>query len=303
MLQFFSHVKWFTSRSPSGEPAFDSVEWLAVLGIVSAGLLVFRIVDGWLKKRKIEKKLDQTFKPYRSLVPLVVRVSTALLLVINALNGFILAPNVESDGSGTAGVITILFLGAAVFIGFGYMMQVGIVSLLGGYLLAFVYADFFDAIDHIEYVAIAAYLWLRGPGVYSLEKTLAKKKLKNPIKRHLSLDVYRIGVGIGLVVLSLSEKLLNVSVAQDFLNQHSWNILSFAGVSDRNFILVAGAVELLVGLGLILNYAPRVLITIVLILMILTAILLGIEEIYGHLFAVGIVAALWVNDARPAKSE
>lgn len=302
MLDKLAHVKWFNGSSVVAEPAFNAVELLVVAVIVIAGLAVFRYIDGFLKKRGIIAMLDKKFKKCRPWAPLIVRLSTAALLITNFAHGFALAPNVELSDSTLSWAISGLFLAASLLIGLGLFTRVGAGLMLVGYLLVFGHADFVDALDHFEYIAITGYLYLRGPGKYSLDSYLRGGKLAvNKLNRY-SLDVHRAGVGIGLVVLALSEKILNVSVAQDFLNRYDWNVMSAVGVSDRYFILVAGAIELLVGVALILNYAPRLLITVVLSLMVITAILLGIDEIYGHLFAVGIVATLWINDVKPAKN-
>ena len=66
-------------------------------------------------------------------------------------------------------------------------------------------------------------------------------------------------------------------------------------MTDRNFIIVAGMVELLVGLTLVLNIAPRLTTAIVAGLMTMTAILLGVDEIFGHLFVLSLVAVVWLN--------
>lgn len=302
MIQKFAHVKWFNTTEPIPEPAFNIAELLVVAAIVIAGLLVLKFIDTWLKRHKITSTVDKKLKPFRSWVPLIVRLSTAAFLVLNFGQDLLLAPNVTTSNSTTSNIISGVFILAAVLIGLGLFTKVGVAALLAGYMLIFTQTDIVDVFDHFEYVAIAGYLWLRGPGKYSLDSYMKQGKLSMPASRQYSLDVYRIGVGIGLSVLALSEKIFNVTAAQDFLNQYDWNLLSVVDISDRHFILIAGSVELLVGIGLILNFAPRVLVSVVLSLMIVTAILLGVEEIYGHLFAVGIVAAVWVNDRKPLKN-
>jgi len=296
----FAHVKWFTTNSPVPEPAFNLLELAAVFTIVVLGLVVLKYIDGWLKKHKITNKLDKKLKPIRLWVPLIVRLSTALLLLINSAESFLLAPNVLSVNSGVDNLIGGLYILAAILIAFGLFTRLGVVTLIVGYLLVFRQAAAVDVLDHLEYFGIAGYLWLGGPGKFSIDYHLRHGKLAVSELRKYSLDVYRIGVGAGLAFLAMSEKIFNVTIAQDFLNQYNWNILSFVGVSDRYFILIAGAIELLIGLALILNYAPRAIVMILFGIMCATAIALGINEIYGHLFAVGIVAAVWVNDKKPA---
>jgi len=302
MLEKFAHVKWFNNPSPAHEAAFSLAELTVVAMIVIAGLFVLRFIDLWLKQKKIIAEIDKRTKPFSSWVPLIVRLSTATLLLINIAQDYLLAPNVSSSSSAISNSINIIFGVTAALLALGLFTEVAAMALLVGYLLVFKHSAAIDVLDHFEYVGIAGYLWLRGPGKHSLDNYFRKGKLAVSKGREHSLNIYRIGVGIGLATLALSEKIFNVSAAQDFLNQYDWNIVSFAGVSDRNFILVAGAIELLVGIALILNHAPRLLVTVVLLLMITTAIVLGIDEIYGHLFAVGLVAAIWVNDQKPAKN-
>ncbi len=302
MLQTLAHVKWFVSPEPISEPAFNFLELVAVLSIVVIGLVIFKLIDSWLKNQKITKKLDKRLKPFQPWVPLIVRLSAALLLVINTVDGLLLAPNVVSVNSGVDNLIGGLYILAAILIALGLFTRFGAISLLIGYLLVFRQAAAVDVLDHFEYAGIAGYLWLRGPGRYSADYYLRHGKLAMSELRTYSLDIYRIGVGVGLAFLALSEKIFNVTIAQDFLNHYDWNILSFVGLSDRYFILIAGAIELLIGVALMLNYAPRVLVIILLGIMTATAIALGINEIYGHLFAVGIVTAVLVNDQNPARN-
>jgi uncharacterized membrane protein YphA (DoxX/SURF4 family) len=195
-------------------------------------------------------------------------------------------------------IATIAFLLAALAYLLGAATKAGSVVLLLGYLSLIFETTIGNVLDHFEYVAIAGYLFFRGPGRISL----AGKKESNSFKsRQFALPSYRIGLGIALVALGLSEKLFGISIAQEFLTLHNWNLLSWLGVSDRLFAIIAGSIETLVGLALIFNFASRLLLLIVLGLMSTTAILLGIEEIYGHLFAVGAVAVIWVNDTKPSK--
>ena len=102
--------------------------------------------------------------------------------------------------------------------------------------------------------------------------------------------------GLALVILAFSEKLLNMNLANDFLvHYENWNFLASFGMDNRNFIIMTGIIELLLGLSLILNKAVRLSTLALLLTMIATALLLGIDEVIGHLFAVGLVFAVWVG--------
>lgn len=304
LISIFAHVKWFNNQSPPTVPGISPAEALLAVAIVVVAVGGFWFINAYLDKLGITKKLDATLKPLRNWVPTIVRVTTALLLFINVAQGYLVAPNVLYDSSSGAVLARGLFMAAAVLLLLGFLTEIGAVLLLAGYVILLSVVDPVDVLDHFEYIAVAGYLFLRGPGLWSLDHDILKRRL--PLKlneyRHLSLPVYRIGIGIGLSVLALSEKLLNFTIAQDFLNQYDWNLLSLIGLGDRWFIVVAGAMELAVGLALIFNFASRLALLIVLGLMTITAILLGIDEVYGHLFAVGIVVAVWVNDRQPNKT-
>jgi len=291
------HVKWFVPDDGVTYPGLSPAEWVLAVGVAFFTVYILFMAGELLVVRNFEAQLDKHTQRLRQLVPLVVRLSMSAMVFINIRHSYLLAPNVESTGSLMAWFITILFSSAAVMLGVGYLTRVGSLLLLASYLLTLWEAhSWIDIADHLEYVGVVGYLWLRGPGWYSVDRYLGLSRPVPPERLNLSLHVYRVCVGLGLVTLSLSEKLLNVTASQQFLNAHNWNFLEVVGIGDRVFITTMGAMELAIGLALVANIVPRLVTAAVLMAMATTAGLLGIEEIYGHLFAIGIVVAVWVND-------
>lgn len=297
----FAHVKWFSEGPLPNAPRLDLLEGVFVGTVVLAGLVTLFYIDRVLRKRKITSRLDTQLRKFRQFVPLIVRVSTAALLLINVRDSYLLAPNIISDGSVLADILTLALAITAVLLILGLFTKQSSLVLLCIYLLVMLKVPIVDVLDHLEYVGVALYFYFRGPGAYSCDALLANKKLETPANSQLALPMYRIFVGAGIAILAISEKLGNIALSQEFLTQHSWNLLAYFGGSDRLFIIVAGSIELLIGIGLILNLAPRLLLLAIFLLMVLTASILGIQEIYGHLFAIGIFVAIWVNDTRPLK--
>jgi uncharacterized membrane protein YphA (DoxX/SURF4 family) len=173
----------------------------------------------------------------------------------------------------------------------GFKVRVAAAVLLAAYAFALlVVQPFIDILDHVEYVGIGLYLLLGS------HKPYLKWADKTPWQMLLAPEaLLRIFVGIGLMVLAVSEKLVGIDLSSDFLAHHSWNFLSGLGVDDRTFIIASGIIEFLVGFTLVLNIAPRLTTAIVAILMTITAILLGVEEVFGHLFALSLVAVVWLR--------
>lgn len=295
-MQYFAHVKWFVEdHSQNYTPQFNVGEWLATALLICAGISVLYFVDKFYRQSRTNQRLNNLLGQYEWLVPIAVRTTTGLLLLLNFFKDLLFAPNVPVGSSTVSQYISIAF--AAL----GVMLILGVLPRLSGLVLTLLYFVSLaiihptpDILDHVEYIGIGSYIFIRGGGKFCLLKErLDLKKLKP-----YAPDLLRIFVGIGLMVLAVTEKLQGVTYSTEFLQTYDWNFLHALGISDRSFILIAGAVEFVVGLSLVLNWAPRITTAIVLGLMIITAALLGMEEVFGHLFAVSLVAVIWLNDER-----
>lgn len=290
MVAFLAHVKWFVD-DPAQVKTLGSIEWLAVIGIVLSGLCVFWVLDRLLARFNISPAIDTRLSKYKTAIPYIVRFSTALLLLFNVIESAIFAPNIAIESSPIGYFISWLSVVVALLLITGFRLQVAGVILIGMYVLALLTIEqTSDVVDHVEYLGIGLYFALRESKTYL---ALAKK---SSMKRFLSPEaLLRIGVGLSFVSLAFSEKLVGIANSYQFIASHDWNILRFIGVSDRWFIIFAGAMELLVGLALVLNLAPRIVTLMVLGLMTITAALLGLNEVFGHLFALSLIAIVWIN--------
>ncbi|MDB5186775.1 MAG: hypothetical protein JWM07_247 [Candidatus Saccharibacteria bacterium] len=264
--------------------------------LVGTGLLL--IIHRLLIKFGITRKLDNSLGKYAKAIPYIVRYTTGLLLVINAAKGLLFAPNVPTDVHVIAPVLSMILATAGVMLIIGFKIRWAATVMLLAYFISLVFVrPLLDVLDLVEYVGIGLYLLLYGKNYLN---TLTWHERLQPLLNPESL--LRIFVGIGLMTLAMSEKLLGVGLSADFLQQHNWNMLQGIGVSDRLFIIVAGITEFVVGLTLVLNIAPRLTTAIVAALMTLTAILLGVEDIFGHLFALSLVAVVWLRNELPDSS-
>ena len=299
-MHYFSHVKWFTSEEPSIEVAnVNAGEISVVIAAVAAALLSLELIERFLRQRGILNKIDVRLRPLRPWVGTVIRATAGLLLILNGLFGYLYAPNFVNSGSTSDMILAVLLVSIGALFLIGLFTRIAAAALIVTFIVSLFVIDPIEPLDHLEYIGIAAYLLLMGGGHWSLDSRLFKDASWLSRYRDWALPALRIFTGLGLSVLALSEKLLNMSIAQEFLNMHDWNFLASLGVSDRAFIIIAGTVELIVGLSLILNIATRLTTLILAILMIVTAALLGLEEVIGHLFAIGVVLAIWVHDVHP----
>ena len=290
-MHMFAHVKWFVDENHVDANPLTIPEWFVVGLLLIIGVGVLWAIHRYMQKSGIEKWLDTKLKRFAKLIPYIVRYTTGILLLINAAKGLLFAPNVPTHVADIGSVLSIALAiaGIMLIIGFKIRIAAWIILLVYGVSL-FAISPIIDVLDHIEYAGIGLYLLLFGNAKY--EKRFAGKALEPYLS---PTGLLRASVGIGLMILALSEKLIGIANSTAFLQQYHWNFLFTIGVTDRNFIIVAGMVELLVGLTLVLNIAPRLTTAIVAGLMTMTAILLGVDEIFGHLFVLSLVAVVWLN--------
>lgn len=293
-MDLFAHVKWF---SEGGGPAtltpLTTTEWVMVAMLVALGVAAMLFVDKLF--RPIDHKLDESLRRFREWVPTVVRISTALLVIYNFWKENFFAPNITYSNDFLSVAINALLILVAVMLLFGVYVRTAGAILITTYLVGFMVADdWLQMIDHMEYLAVGLFLVFAGAGA------AAVKGIDDPLEKMKNYKQYAIPslktfIGLSLVTLAFSEKLANMTLANDFLLQHHWNFMSALGMSDYNFIIMVGILEVLFGLTLVLNRASRLGTLAVLLTMITTAALLGIEEVFGHMFAVGLVVAVWVG--------
>ncbi|MDQ3158564.1 MAG: hypothetical protein M3P98_00295 [bacterium] len=289
----FAHVKWFNSETLQQVPTLSSTEIAWGILLFLGGLAILMLADKFLEPHlKLPFKAKTLIKD-KKYIPAIVRISAGLLLTINVLSGSLYAPNVSNSWEGADAVI-----GAAMLV-IGIMLLLGVyVRVIGIAMVALFFASMWaispviDVLDHAEYIGIGLYLAYAGGGPFCLLPASVIDVKRKYID--LAPRILMFFVGLDLVILGFSEKLANMPAALDFLNQHDWNFLSGVGLSNRYFVIFVAIVELMIGLTLILNKSSRAGSLLLLLTMISTAALLGVEEIYGHLFAVGIVAIVWL---------
>jgi hypothetical protein len=111
----------------------------------------------------------------------------------------------------------------------------------------------------------------------------------------------RIGAAVSLISLAVVEKLANPAMGVAMLEQQPvLNLLSPVGVSAEQFVVLAGAVELLFGLLVLSGAAPQVVGLVAAVPFTASLALFGSTELIGHLPVYGVLLALVVLGSSPA---
>jgi uncharacterized membrane protein YphA (DoxX/SURF4 family) len=237
------------------------------------------------------------------LLPLVMGLHTAVPLVVSGIQLQLFAPNLSVAEPGPVRLQSLLAAVVALGeIGIGLALLYGAFTRAAAALLALLWllgVAVFGPLRLLEqgvFLGAAAFFYIAGRGAFSVDAALGR-----PFRPLVELSPYalpalRVGTGVGLAALALGEKLWNVPYATDFLREYPVNVLAALGlpVSDRLFVLLAGAVELTAGLLLVTGAFVRETIVVLWLPFNITLPLFGWRELVGHLPIYGALALLLV---------
>jgi uncharacterized membrane protein YphA (DoxX/SURF4 family) len=194
---------------------------------------------------------------------------------------------------------------------FGLFLQVAIIvcaafslTLAGVIVLfatAFIVAVFPSiSINYVfELASIGIFMVLNGPVISTVDQWIFPASAEKAQRRWiLSVRILRIGIGLQLVVLALTEKLIYTGLGLAFVEMYPfYNFFPALGlnqVSNLHFVYFVGISELVLGAMLALGIANRIVLAVLAAAFTTTAIIHGVHEILGHLliFAAAVVLLL-----------
>ena len=226
MYRTLAHVKWFSTDSQL--ETVDSLvltEWTVVFLVILAGILLMYFVDKIFKP--FDKILDDKLSRWRDWVPTVVRYSTAVFLIFNYWNNIFFASNIDYSNDTLYTVVTASLILVALGLIFGVYTRLAGVILLASYVLAFLStSDPVQLLDHLVYLGIGLFLLYSEAGKLSLANVDFKPLTKLKSNAWLATPLLKTFIGLGLIIMAFSEKLLNLTLANNFLLDHNWNVLS-----------------------------------------------------------------------------
>lgn len=287
-----AHVKWFVDENHSFTDAryfFDSLFALILLGaflfLVGANLLQRQaknnvriycflyapISKGWLKN------------PVRHTNNLL-KFSLGILLLANLLQGHFIAPNFVADG----GAFKYAFIQALLVLLLIVDVSLFALALFIFSLSLFVLFPIANAIDYApELIALSIALLLTSPRYTGGSVNIKFLRLEYEWQhRSLALAIVQLGLGIQLIILTFHDKLLHPGFGLAFLQEYPvFNFPHYFGwhsFTDTHFVFGAGMAELCFGLLLVANIAPRIASLLIAVIFTLTGIVLGPEELLGH---------------------
>lgn len=295
-----AHEKWF--QSTAGYPLRWDLFFQPLPLVLTSGVLVATLVALALWRRWREGLLpgpetfgssDDLRATFYGLVPLILGVHVAVPLLVSGVQGELFTPNNELPG------VWANFLGfaetmIALSLFYGAFTRIAAGGLAGLWVFGFFLLGPQAMLDNALYLGFAAFFFLAGRGPYSVDRMLLPRLEPPERTARYAIPVLRIGLGLSFVVVAFTEKLANVPLGLAFLEDYPLNVAAGLGlpVSDEVFVLLAGTVELLIGLWLILGIFPREIVVLALGPTNLTLTVFSWTELIGHLPIYGILAVL-----------
>lgn len=296
-----AHVKWFAEGD-------DALRWdlffrplpLTLVGAVllatlAVGLLWRARGRGFVPGPEAFGATEDRRSLLYGLVPLILGVHVAVPLLVNGVQGSLFSPDNELPGV-WANVLGLLQTGVALSLFYGGLTRIAAGVLGGLWVTGIFLLGLQPMLDNIFFLGFAAFFFLAGRGPISIDRLLFPRLEPRPELARYALPAVRIGVGASFIALAFTEKLANLPLGLAFLEQYPLNFATALGlpVSDELFVIGAGAVELLIGLWLVLGVFVRELVVIAWFPINVTLTLFAWEELIGHLPIYGVMAVLLV---------
>ncbi len=230
-------------------------------------------------------------------VPRLLAIHAGVSLLAQAAQRTYLAPALELPDNAFGIGLRVLEAVLGVWLISGFRVRWAAALVVAAGPLAIPRYGLVPVLERMDLLGIALFLALLPPGPDAWGET------REPRARvEVAVFWLRVLVGGSLVVLALSEKLVNPDLALAFLDRYpAFNLLQTLGleVGDLAFVRLAGAIELLFGLLLISGTLPQVTVIAAGIPFNATLFFLGAEELIGHLPIYGTMLALLVYGSTP----
>lgn len=252
-----AHVKWFVDSENVVTNLHDKVPfyyltsvevviWALISTIV---VLIFSALDRLVKRP--HRLADFAIKHQKKINWVIQAIFGIFLVVVASSWKIVLSPDfvIPQGTYGSmlqiaeilAGILFIINIrvGIACFIVFLLFVALGLNSGL------------LPLLENLLVLGLVFYLYVKNSPASSRFKKFDK----------YSIEVLRISVGISLIVLAFTEKLMFPELGLSFLDVHQWNFMQIVGFdwfSNKLFVLSTGFAELIFGIVFIFGYLTRI---------------------------------------------
>ncbi len=303
--QVSAHEKWFH------ETENYALRWdlfFRPLPLALFGAVLIATLAAWVYWRKRGRGFvpgpenfgttDDRRAALYGLIPAILGIHLAVPLLVSGVQGELFTPNNKLPGFWMY-VFGLAQTGIALALFYGALTRLAAVALAVLWFAGIFLIGLEPMLESSMYLGFAAFFFLAGRGPISIDRLLLPKLEPSAQLMEKAIPALRAGLGLSLIFVAFTEKFANIPLASDFLERYPLNFTAALGIpmSNETFILCAGAVELLVGLWILLGIFPREIILIAWIPINLTLTIFNWAELIGHLPIYGAFAVLLVWSA------
>lgn len=284
-----AHARWFVAESDQPPTDWGRLASLPVLMALLAGVGVVLLL-AWLQRLVGDPLWPRPpfFQRLEPAAPAILGVQAAITLIFEASRLHLFAPNIDVPRNAFGVFLAIVAVVASFSFITGVLTRLGALAVIALWLLAFAYAPWEQVVEHVLFVGIAVYLVAVGRGVvrYGTGREEDRLPLTDRLLPH-ALAMLRICAGISVLVLGLTEKLLNPELGEAFLRAYpDFNVGRQLGIdwfTDQRFVTLVGMVEVTAGFALMCGFLPRLVILALWVPFNLGIAFLPPQELIGHL--------------------
>jgi len=279
----YAHTRWFAEANL--EPYVTNEPTSLYIGIWASIIIVIILIAAYaqrytlLELHMLKPTRPHAFERAASSFTMI----AGAYFVIAGSHEYFLTPNLTPEaGIPYFIIIAQILIGLSLLIGIG--ARAAAIALIGVWLFSFFYSGFIQGIENVWVLSTGLFIAFMGNDYFSIYSNSWLRDRLSKFKRY-GLSILRIGTGLTLMVLGLSEKITAPEFGINFLNQYNWNFMQILGFeySHYLFTISAGAVEFLFGLLFVLGIMTRITALVVAIVFTIPLFLLGPIELTGHL--------------------
>lgn len=298
-----AHERWFT---PGGYAPIRTEDVLSPVTILALAVVAAALALAWgahrlAARRPVPVPALPGVNPHHianlyAWIPPLLALHAAVPLIVSGVELQLFVPNLKLPRD----IVGLLLALGQIVVALGFLYGVFtraaavLLALIGLAGMAIVHPLY--VLEHCDLLGIAGFLYLTGRGPYSVDALLGR--LGHPRERLLpyAVPTLRVLTGASLVVLGFTEKLWNRQLARDFLALYPINFTTALPMtlSDDQFIVAAGLVEVTIGALIASGLWTRTVILLAWLPFNLSVPLFGWVELVGHLPTYGTIAVLLI---------
>lgn len=250
-----AHVKWFVDsekiirESHNTIPFYNATSKAVLIWSVLAfiAVWVFSIIDKHTRTPK--GLLSFGLRHERTIVRISQIILGLFLITVTLLWKIVLVPEFPMEGAVANALGWLQLIAGALFVLNMFPRMASLITILL-YITLGITHGFEPLLENLILLSLAVYFFIK----HSPSDSWWSRKLD----KH-SIEIVRIGTGLSLIILALTEKLMYPELSLSFLAVHQWNFMQplFPQFTDLLFVLSTGFAELVFGIIFILGYMTR----------------------------------------------